>query len=79
LELDGLVAGRGGLAVLALRRGERVEVAVRRAGGHFGARQRIGSSSSYRALPTLVPAEGGTVIASASRACVPAPVTSRDR
>lgn len=46
------------------RRGDRVEVLVRRrAGGRFAAPQRIGGDTAFEAPPTLVLSPGGVVVA----------------
>ncbi|MGH2898362.1 MAG: hypothetical protein ACRDMZ_06780, partial [Solirubrobacteraceae bacterium] len=63
LEIDALVVGRGGLAVLALQRDDAVEMLVGRARGRFGARQPIGTSAIFAAPPTLALAPGGAVVA----------------
>lgn len=67
LELTAIVAGRGGLAVLGWRRGNRVEVAVRR-NGRFARPQRLSASSAYGVPPSLASAPGGAVVAAWSPA-----------
>lgn len=62
-ELTGLVAGRDGLAVVALRRDERAQVVVWRHRERFAAPQDLGSSTVYVAAPSLALAPGGGVLA----------------
>jgi hypothetical protein len=62
-ELGGLVAGREGLAVLALHRDERVQVLVGRRGGRLSAPQDLGASTVYVAAPSLALASSGIVLA----------------
>jgi len=68
LDIDALVAGRGGLIVLALQRSDAVEVLVLRDGGRFRAPQRIGTSTIFAAPPTLALASRGLVVAAWSPA-----------
>ncbi len=63
LELSDVVAGRDGLAVVALQRGQRAQVLVGRRGGRLTAPQDLGPSTTYVAPPSLALATGGTVIA----------------
>ena len=86
VELTGLVAERDGLAVVALRRDERVQVIVARPGAARPAPQDLGSSTVYVAPPSLVPIRGGGVLAawsptsaSAARAALLAPRGRRFR
>jgi hypothetical protein len=62
-ELTGLVAGRDGLAVVGLRRDERMQVVVARQGAAIAAPQDLGPSTVYAAPPSLAVAPGGSVLA----------------
>ena len=62
-ELSDLVAGRDGLAVVALQRDQRAQFLVGRRGGRLTAPQDLGPSTIYVAPPSLALATGGAVLA----------------
>ena len=62
-ELSGLVAGRDGLAVVALSRDQRAQFLVGRHRGRLAAPQDLGASTTYVAPPSLALAAGGAVLA----------------
>ena len=62
-DVSGLVAGRGGLAVVALRRDERAQVLVGRRGRPLGRPRDLGASIVYAAPPSLALSSRGIVLA----------------